>query len=163
MFLKRLFQLNKNNLRSQFFQLVRLTIDQRGSTELGAKGRYLRKPKYLKKRTKTIDGKYLSPFMSSGKNIQDIIFLFYSKMRSFFKQKKISNVPEIPKMLPQFDAIRSVKNHHFTWVCYFISIFIFISPYLLSSSLSIPLLYFSFFNNSWDMQLVMFNFMVNIF
>lgn len=55
-------------------------------------------------------------FRSNKKNIQDALFLLYSNIKNFFKQKKIRNVPEIPQMAVQGSALRNLEKDHFTWV-----------------------------------------------
>jgi hypothetical protein len=44
------------------------------------------------------------------------MFLLYSNIKNFFKQKKILNVPEIPQMAVSGEAIGSLEKDHFTWV-----------------------------------------------
>jgi hypothetical protein len=115
-------------VRKNFIQYAR-QIDQRGSSELGVKTRYLRKPKYLQ-RPKSMFGRYESPWRSvspdslssdhlrrsNKKNVQDALFLLCSNVKNFFKQKKLLNVPEIPQMAVNADALRTRDKDHFTWV-----------------------------------------------
>lgn len=115
--------------RRNFIPTPRQSIDHRGSAEVGVKSLYLRKPKYLQ-RPKSVYGRYESPWRSeilsillistrsNKKNIQDALFLLYSNVRNFFKQKRIMNVPEIPQMAVSGQAIASLEKDHFTWVCY---------------------------------------------